>query len=89
MVHVLVRHKVEDFDQWKPAYDAHQEARAAAGLRELHLWHNLDAPNEIVLLFEVSEVEQARAFAESKDLNERMTAAGVMGAPEILFLSSS
>jgi hypothetical protein len=88
MAHMFIRHQVQDFDKWKPAYDAHQQARAAAGLQELHLWHNLDAPNEIVLLFEVSEVEQARAFAESKDLNERMAAAGVMGAPDILFLSS-
>jgi hypothetical protein len=88
MAHMFIRHQVQDFDKWKPAYDSHQQARAAAGLRELHLWHNIDAPNEIVLLFEVSDVKQARAFAESKDLNERMTAAGVMGAPEILFLSS-
>jgi hypothetical protein len=89
MVHMLVRHKVEDFGKWKPNYDGHQEARAAAGLKELHLWHNLDDPNEIVLLFEVSEVEKARAFAESKDLKERMAAAGVISTPEILFLSSS
>jgi hypothetical protein len=89
MAHMFIRHQVQDFDKWKPAYDAHQHARAAAGLRELHLWHNLDAPNEIVLLFEVSEVEQARAFAESKDLKERMAAAGVINTPEILFLSSS
>jgi len=89
MAHLLIRHQVQDFDKWKPAYDSHQQARAAAGLKELHLWHNLDAPNEIVLLFEVSDVKQARAFAESKDLKERMAAAGVINTPEILFLSSS
>ena len=89
MAHMFIRHQVQDFDKWKPAYDSHQQARAAAGLKELHLWHNLDAPNEIVLLFEVSDVKQARAFAESKDLKERMAAAGVINTPEILFLSSS
>jgi hypothetical protein len=89
MAHRLIRHQVQDFGQWKRAFDAHQQARAAAGLQDLHLWHNIDEPNEIVLLFEVSDVEQARTFVESKDLNERMTAAGVMGAPDILFLSSS
>jgi hypothetical protein len=88
MVHVLVRHKVQDFDKWKPAYDAHQQARAAAGLQELHLWHNIDDPNEIVLLFEAADVKEAKAFARSSDLKERMRDAGVMGAPDIFFLSS-
>jgi hypothetical protein len=88
MVHVLIRHKVQDFDKWKPAYDAHQQARAAAGLQDLHLWHNIDEPNEIVLLFEVADVEKAKAFARSSDLKERMRDAGVMGAPDIFFLSS-
>ncbi len=46
MVHMLVRHKVEEFGKWKPIYDEHQEARAAAGLKDLHLWHNIDDPNE-------------------------------------------
>ena len=88
MVHVLVRHKVQDFDKWKPVYDSHQQARAAAGLQELHLWHNIDDPNEIVLLFEAADVEEAKAFARSSDLKERMRDAGVMGAPDIFFLSS-
>jgi len=80
---------VQDFDKWKPPYDSHQQARAAAGLKELKLWHNIDEPNEIVLLFEVSDVEQAKAFVESKDLKERMAAAGVTATPDILFLASN
>jgi hypothetical protein len=89
MVHMLVRHKVEEFGKWKPIYDEHQEARAAAGLKDLHLWHNIDDPNEIVLLFEISDVEKAKAFVQSPDLKERMAAAGVISTPDILFLSTS
>lgn len=40
MAHLLIRHKVADFDQWKPAYDAHQSARDDAGLQCLNLWCN-------------------------------------------------
>ncbi len=89
MVYMLGRHKVEDFGKWKTIYDEHQEARAAAGLKDLHLWHNIDDPNEIVLLFEVSDVEKAKAFIQSPDLKERMAAAGVISTPDILFLSTS
>jgi hypothetical protein len=88
MVHVLVRHKVQDFDKWKPAYDAHQQARAAAGLQELHLWRNGDDPNDIFLLFEAADVAKAKAFAASPDLKEKMTSAGVLGQPEIFFLAA-
>ena len=88
MAHMLVRHKVQDFRQWKPAYDAHQQDRAAAGLKDLHLWHNIDEPDEIVLLFEISDVEKAKAFVESKDLKERMKTARVTATPDILFLGS-
>jgi hypothetical protein len=84
---MLIRHKVQDFGKWKPAYEAHRQARAAAGLKDLHLWRNVDHPNEIILLFEASDVAKAKAFATSQDLKERMTAAGVMGPPDIVFLS--
>ena len=50
-MHMLIRHKVADFAKWKPAYDAHQSARQSAGLKEEHLFHNADNPNEVLLLF--------------------------------------
>jgi hypothetical protein len=88
MAHMLIRHRIQDFSTWKPAYDAHQQARKAAGLKDLHLWRNVDDPNEIVLLFEASDVAKAKAFAASSDLKEKMTAAGVIGSPDIIFLST-
>jgi hypothetical protein len=88
MAHMLVRHRVQDFGKWKPAYDAHRPARAAAGLTELNLWHNVDDANEIFLLFEASDVAKAKAFGTSAELKERMTAAGVVGAPDIFFLAA-
>ena len=86
MAHMLIRHTVQDFDKWKSAYDEHQTARRAAGLKDLRLWHNADDPNEIFLLFEAAEVAKAKAFAASTDLKEKMTSAGVIGKLEIFFL---
>jgi hypothetical protein len=87
MAHMLIRHRVQDFGKWKAVYDAHREARAAAGLKDLRLWHNVDDPNEIFLLFEASDVAKAKAFAASADLKEKMSSAGVVGSPELFFLS--
>ena len=87
MAHMLIRHRVQDFDKWKSAYADHQTARGAAGLKDLRLWHNTDDPNDIFLLFEAADVAKAKAFASSADLKEKMISAGVIGKPEIFFLS--
>lgn len=87
MAHMLIRHKVQDYGKWRPAYDAHRPARAAAGLDDRHVWHNADDRNDLFLLFAVSDVARAKAFAESAELKQAMTAAGVVGRPEIFFLS--
>ena len=87
MTAMFVRHPVKDFPKWKAVYDADQDARRAAGLREVNLWRNADEPHEVVLLFEVSDLAQAKAFATSIALKEKMIAAGVTGRPEIIFLS--
>ena len=86
MAHMLIRHKVQDFDKWKAAYDAHQPARAAVGLTDLCLWHNLENPDDIFLLFEAVDVAKAKTFAASTDLKETMKSAGVVGQPDIFFL---
>ena len=87
MTHLLVRHSVADFAKWKPVYDAHLAVRQKAGLREKHLLRSIDNPNEVILLFEAEDLKRAQAFAESSDLREAMQKAGVVGKPDILFLT--
>lgn len=86
MAYLLVRHKVADFGKWKPVYDAHQSARAAASLRDRLILRGLDNPNDVVILFEVGDVAKARAFTSSADLKTAMQNAGVVDKPEIQFL---
>ena len=86
MAFMLVRSKVRDFKTWKPAYDAHQPARDAAGLTEKYLLRNSDDPNEIVLLFEAQDLNRAKTFAASTDLRDRMQESGVVDKPDIYFL---
>lgn len=86
MTYMLVRHKVEDFRIWKEVYDEHLPTREAAGLREAHLLRNLDNPHEVVILFEASDLEKARAFAASEDLKVTMQRAGVTDQPDIYYL---
>jgi hypothetical protein len=86
MAHILVRHKVSDYSKWKSAYDTHSPARQEAGLKEERLLRNVDDPSEVILLFEVKDLEKGRQFAASAGLREAMQDAGVVDKPDIYFL---
>jgi hypothetical protein len=75
MNYILIRHKIADFGKWKPAYDAHASARAAAGLKEERLLRNIDNPNEVVLLFSAHDLNKAKQFAASDDLRSECSKA--------------
>jgi hypothetical protein len=86
MNYILIRHKITDFGKWKPAYDAHASARAAAGLKEERLLRNIDNPNEVILLFGAQDLNKAKEFAGSDDLRQKMQQAGVIDKPDVWFL---
>jgi hypothetical protein len=88
MNYVVVRHKVADFSKWKPVYDAHLPARQAAGGTELYLLRNIDDPNEVIVLFEIEDLQKAREFVASDDLRDRMQEAGVIDKPDTYFLTT-
>jgi hypothetical protein len=86
MNYLVVHHRVRNFEQWKPVYEAHLPVREKAGVKELRLWHSVDDPNDVTLLFEASDLPKAKAFVESTDLQETMKKSGVIGEPEISYL---
>ncbi|MEK7730306.1 MAG: hypothetical protein AAB363_00460, partial [Planctomycetota bacterium] len=59
------RNKVADFAQWKKVFDSHAEAQRQAGLHLQRLWRGIDDPNEVFMLFEVTDIEKARSFVTS------------------------
>jgi len=86
MPHLIVRVTVQDFDRWRIVYDSNLPARQSAGLKELNLWRNADKSNEVVLLFDVSDIAKAKAYTLSPELKEKLKAGGVIGPAENLFL---
>jgi hypothetical protein len=87
MSHLLIRHKVADFAKWKASYDHHAGVRKAAGLTESNLLRSAENPNEVFILFTVSDVNKAKALTGSADLRAEMQKAGVVDKPDVYFLS--
>jgi heme-degrading monooxygenase HmoA len=87
MPYLLVRHKVEDYQRWKPVFDHdHGAARARSGSMGGRILRNADDPNELLILLEWDSLENARRFADADDLREAMQRAGVADQPDVYFL---
>ncbi len=63
MPYMLVRHKVEDYDRWKPIFDEHGAVREESGSKGGRLFRNADDPNETIILFEWDDLDKACQFA--------------------------
>jgi hypothetical protein len=82
---LTVVHEVKDFGAWKPIYDADAGNRAAAGLTDLMVVRGGANPNNVALMFGVSDRAKAQAMMQSPKLRETMEGAGVIGPPTARF----
>lgn len=84
---VRITHKVKDWDAWKKEFDSHKQVRMDAGLIDRSVGHAIDDNHMVSLVFAISDMAKAKTFMDSKDLKDKMTAAGVVGPPTIFYYS--
>jgi hypothetical protein len=56
MQYALIRHKVTDYDLWKPIFDEHGAARKANGISGHQLFRNINDQSEVIILVEVDDL---------------------------------
>ncbi len=88
MPHVLVRHRVNDYETWRAGFDAAVDMRKEAGEISSKVFCGSDNPLLIVGLFEWDSLERAKAFFEDPRLKDAMAAAGVADEPDVHYLKS-
>lgn len=86
MPHVVIRHKVKDFDAWKKVFDAGDAFRASLTLANPRLFRMQDDPNEIVLVMELADVPRYRAHLQSEHHRERAKLSGVADEPDFFIV---
>lgn len=64
--HVLWQADVADFDVWLKVFHEDEPARNAAGIKDLHVWRDPDRANHAIAMFEITNLEQAKAFLASE-----------------------
>jgi hypothetical protein len=84
---VLITQPVTDFDAWKAGFDAGEPMRRAAGVLGHHVNRAEDDPNSVTVYLAVSDLDTAKAFMGSDDLEEKMKASGVTASPELVWVT--
>ena len=80
---IIIRHRVADFDAWKPVFDEHGSVRREHGLTDNAVLRDEDDPNVVTLLLGTEDTARAREFLGSDSLREAMQGAGVVSQPEV------
>lgn len=86
MVTIDIRHKVDDFEAWRKAFDAAAPVRHAAGELACRIYTVHGSDNDVVVSVDWDSLERARAFLASPGLHEGMANAGVLELPHMLIL---
>lgn len=82
---VSIRHSVKDWAAWKKEFDSHKQARMDAGLVDRVVSHEIGDDKQVSVVCGIADMKKAEAFISSKDLKDKMAAAGVVGMPDIFF----
>lgn len=84
---IVVTHKVESFEKWKPAYDGTASWKPAFGWQRGTVLVADGDGNTVTVIEEFEALEKAKRFATSPELRDAMGKAGIVGIPEIRFFT--
>lgn len=82
---MIMNHRVKDFDTWFAGFQKGKSIRDAAGLVDVLVARNIDDPNMVQVVNDITDMKKAKEFPHSKILKKRMKMAGVIGTPEVAY----
>jgi hypothetical protein len=86
-VTVVITHEVKDYVAWKNVFDADDMDRSKAGFKLSGVYRDAKSPNWVTVVGEFPNVDAAESFVSNPKLKEIMGQGGVLGKPEVRFLT--
>jgi hypothetical protein len=84
---MITRVDLNDYDMWRKGFDGFEGRRATAGIRNPRVYRNVNDGNQLVIVFDVDDPEQARAFFANPEVQKVMReGGGVRSLPVINFV---
>ena len=87
MVYVAAQFSVKDYKSWRMVFDKHSQMRKSAGEVSVKILRTEEDPNDINLLFEWDNSQNARSFLTSPEAQQGMRESGMNGKPQMRFLT--
>ena len=78
MTVMFCRNRVADYSAWKAVFDSNIAAHRDTGLSLTHLWREVEDPNNVFFVFDVANLDRARAFINDPKGAEVGRIAGVL-----------
>jgi hypothetical protein len=86
---VTISHKVKDFDAWFKVFnDEGPAARAVYGLVDVAVARDIDDSSMVHIVFDIKDMEKAKARFADPALKKMLTDAGVIGTPKFEFYTT-
>ncbi len=84
---IIVKHKVTDYNSFKPGFDALvRQFAKETGAEGHHVHHEVGDPNHVIVtVLGVTDLTKARSLFASEDFRNEMGKIGVCSAPEITY----
>jgi quinol monooxygenase YgiN len=87
MATLLVKHRVGNFEKWRQVFDRLEPLREKHGFVGHSVHRDATDPNIVVIVNHVKSMADAKEYGQSQTLHDAMAEAGVIGAPDITFLT--
>jgi quinol monooxygenase YgiN len=89
MATMIVKHRVANFESWKPLFDSMTAVRKEHGWTGHEVYRDANDPNLVTIVNHVRDIESAKRYGGSPALREAMARGGVQGPPDISFLDDT
>ena len=83
MATLIVRHRVRNYEAWKPVFDEHGTVRRQHGCLGHEVYRGAGDPEDVLIVFTFRDAAGIEGFAADPSLREAMDRAGVVSQPEI------
>ncbi len=86
MPHLLIRHRVDDYEIWKPHFDAQVWARRSFGTSGCRIFANAADPHDVLILFDWDDHARARLFVQSDEARDALARETRIDPDDVWFL---
>ena len=86
MAWLHIHHKVQDYNNWRQAWERTAEYKRHQGWKRFRLFQVAGERTNLIVMEQFDTLEQARAYATSDVLQNSLELAGVIAPAEILIL---